>query len=85
MAASPITIILGKQDLTSVVCLINSSIDASPTLSVLLTSLHSTFTFSWANDWIIAFHAAEFYTLLSTAEISLCKKSGKISFGPFMI
>lgn len=85
MTASPITIISGEQGLTLTVCLINSSIDANPTLIVLLASLHPAFTLSWANDWIIAFLAAEFYTLLSAAEVSLCKKLGKIFFGPFMI
>ena len=84
MAVSPFIVISGEQDTTSVVCLIHSSIDADLALSGLITSLHSVFAFSKAKDSIIAFLAAESDILLSTAEVSLCKKSGKVSCGPCM-
>ena len=80
MAASPITVISGEQDPTLAAYLIHSSIDADLALSGLITSLHLAFAFSKAKGSIIAFLAAESDTLLSTAEASLCKKSGKVFF-----
>lgn len=84
MSASPITVISGEQDPTSAVCLVHSSIDADLALCGMITSLHSSFAFSKAKDSIIAFFAAESDILLSTAEVSLCEKSGKVSCGPCM-
>ena len=84
MAASPITVISGEQDSVSAVCLAHSSIDADLALSGLITSLHSAFTFSKAKDSILAFLAAESDKLFSTADVSLCEKSGKVSCGPCM-
>lgn len=84
MAASPIKVVSGEQDPTSAVYLIHSSIGADLAFSGLITSLHLVFAFSKAKDSIIAFLAAESDTLLSTAEVSLCKKSGKVSLGPCM-
>ena len=84
MAAFPITALSGEQDTTSIVYLIHSSIDGDLALSGLITSLHSVFTFSKAKDSIIALLATESNILLSTAEDSLCKKSGKVSCGPCM-
>ena len=84
MVASPIAVISGEQDPISAVYLIHSSIDADLALHGLITSLHSAFAFPKARNSITAFLAAESDILLSTAEVSLCKKSGKVSCGPCM-
>ena len=84
MAASPITVISGEKDPVSAVCLAHSSIDADLALSGLITSLHSAFASSETIDTVIAFLAAESDTFLSTAEASPYKKSGKVSYGPYM-
>jgi hypothetical protein len=85
VVASPIAVISGEQDPISAVYLIHSAIDADLALSGLITSLHSTFEFSKLKDSTIAFLAAESDILLSTAEVSFCKKSGKDSYGLCMI
>ena len=78
MAASPITVISGEQDPTLAAYLIHSSIDADLALSGLIASFHSAFVFSKAKESIIAILAAKSDMLLSTAEVNLCKKSGKV-------
>ena len=83
MASSPIIVLSGEQDPASHVYLIHSYIDADLAFSCLITSLPSALAFS-TKDSIIAFLAAESDTLLSTAEVSLCKKSEKVSCGSCM-
>jgi hypothetical protein len=58
-----------------------SSIDADLVYNGLITSLHSAFTFSKAEDSISMFLVNRF-DLLSTTEVNHCKKSVNVSFGP---
>ena len=84
VTASPINVISGEWGLTSTVYSIHLSFHADLALNGLIISLALAFTFSKAKDSISDFLVDGSNILLSTEEVSLCKKTENVFFGHCM-